>query len=218
MYVPSTTRPDVAAPPGPTSPTGPNGMSGPTRPGERPRPNGRAPAASAGPDTEPAPPDAVVHDLGPPDEGFADFYRTAWPSVARALSVALGDRDLAIDATDEAMARACARWGKLRHYDNPAAWVYRVGLNWARSYHRRLARRLPFAHPEATEAAPVADPAVSEALMELPLRLRSVVVCRLILDWSIAETAEALGIRPGTVRSRLHRAVQSLKSSLYHLR
>jgi RNA polymerase sigma factor (sigma-70 family) len=229
MHVPSTTQPDVAPP------------RGPARPEDRPRPVGpsvvrefrppgpgggpdavvrefRPPGQNGRPDAAPAPPGTVVRDLGPPGPEFADFYRTAWPSVARALSVALGDRDLAVDATDEAMARAYPRWDKLRRYDNPAAWVYRVGLNWARSYHRRLARRLPFAHPETTDAVPIADPAVHEALLELPLRLRSVVVCRLLLDWSIAETAEALGVRPGTVRSRLHRALESLKSSLHHLR
>jgi RNA polymerase sigma-70 factor (ECF subfamily) len=160
----------------------------------------------------------VHHDVGTATADFTDFYRTTWPDVARALTFAVGDRDLAVDATDEAMARAYPRWDKIRQYDNPAAWVYRVGLNWARSYHRRLARRLPFAHREVTEAIPVTDPAVREALLALPLRLRSVVVCRLLLDWSVADTAEALGVRPGTVRSRLHRALQSLESSLHHLR
>jgi RNA polymerase sigma factor (sigma-70 family) len=149
---------------------------------------------------------------------FTDFYRRSWPSVARALALALGDQDLAVEATDEAMARAYPRWDKLRRYDNPAGWVYRVGLNWARSYHRRLARRLPFAHPEVAESAPVADPEIRRALLELPLRQRTVVVCRLLLDWSVDDTAAALGVRPGTVRSRLHRALQSLQASLDHLR
>jgi DNA-directed RNA polymerase specialized sigma24 family protein len=160
--------------------------------------------------------------VAPPGPDFTEFYREAWPTVARALTLALGDRDLAVDATDEAMARAYPRWDKsLRNYDNPAGWAYRVGLNWARSHHRRLTRRLPFAHRDAVDAVdvgPVADPAVRRALLDLPVRLRSVVVCRLLLDWSVADTAEALGVRPGTVRSRLHRALQTLESSLHHLR
>jgi RNA polymerase sigma-70 factor (ECF subfamily) len=159
------------------------------------------------PDTAPA---------GADDAGFSAFYREAWPSVARALAIALGDRDLAVDATDEAMARAFPRWGRLRGYDNPAGWVYRVGLNWARSHHRRLARQvLNRAEPVPP---PVSDPEVRAALMALPLKLRSVVVCRLLLDWSVADTAKALGVRPGTVQSRLHRAVQTLEVSLEHLR
>ncbi|HET6951581.1 MAG TPA: sigma factor-like helix-turn-helix DNA-binding protein [Acidimicrobiales bacterium] len=152
------------------------------------------------------------------DHDFSDFYRATWPGVARALSVALGDRDLAVDATDEAMARAYPRWSTLQGYDNPGAWVYRVGLNWARSHHRRLARRLPFGHPTEALPEPVGDPAVRAALMALPVKLRSVVVCRLLLDWSVDDTATALGVRPGTVQSRLHRALRSLQDSLHHLR
>lgn len=174
--------------------------------------------AGAPPSAPPDPPLVVAPTVGQLGTGFDDFYRTSWSGVARALSLALGDRDLAIEATDEAMARAYPRWNKIREYDNPGAWVYRVGLNWARSYHRRLARRLPFARPTASDPAPVTEPAVRDALMALPFAQRSVVVCRLLLDWSVADTAEALGIRPGTVQSRLHRALQTLESSLQHLR
>jgi len=177
---------------------------------------GAAPPAEA---REPAP-EPYVSDHAPAaadQAGFSAFYRDAWPSVARGLAIALGDRDLAVDATDEAMARAYPRWHRIRHYDNPAGWVYRVGLNWARSHNRRLARRRP---PERAEVVPppVSDPEVRAALMALPLKLRSVVVCRLLLDWSVADTAKALGVRPGTVQSRLHRAVQTLEVSLEHLR
>lgn len=43
---------------------------------------------------------------------------------------------------------------------------------------------------------------------------RAVVTCRLLLGMSEAETAAALRIRPGTVKSRLHRATQRLQSLL----
>jgi DNA-directed RNA polymerase specialized sigma24 family protein len=189
-------------------PLRPQVLSEPPRPSEAPTPGETVPAGSGSATGEHA---AVV-------DGFSDFYRTTWPGVARALAVALGDRDLAVDATDEAMARAYPRWATLSGYDNPGAWVYRVGLNWARSHRRRLARRLPFAHPTEAVPVPVADPAVRDALLALPVKLRSVVVCRLLLDWSVDDTATALGVRPGTVQSRLHRAIRSLHASLDHLR
>ena len=96
--------------------------------------------------------------------------------------------------------------------------MYRVGLNWARSHRRRISRRLPWAQATEAPPVPVADPAVRDALLALPLKLRSVVVCRLLLDWSVDDTATALGVRPGTVQSRLHRALRSLHVSLDHLR
>ncbi len=183
---------------------------------KRPVPPPSPPLPAAG-DGEPLPASGTAESVTVPD-GFTAFYRETWPGVARALGVALGDRDLAVDATDEAMARAYPRWSTLAEYDNPGAWVYRVGLNWARSHRRRISRRLPWAQATEAPPVPVADPAVRDALLALPLKLRSVVVCRLLLDWSVDDTATALGVRPGTVQSRLHRALRSLHVSLDHLR
>jgi len=56
------------------------------------------------------------------------------------------------------------------------------------------------------------------ALDELAIDHRAVVVCRLLLGWSEAQTAEALAIRPGTVKSRLSRASKQLEHRLRHLR
>jgi RNA polymerase sigma-70 factor (ECF subfamily) len=52
--------------------------------------------------------------------------------------------------------------------------------------------------------------------MDLDVSLRGVVVCRFLLDWSVKQTAEALDIRPGTVKSRTARALESLENKLYH--
>lgn len=153
-----------------------------------------------------------------PAPEFATFYRHSYQRIAGALAYTLGDTDLAVEAADEAMTRAYMRWDAVRAYDNPGGWVYRVGLNWARSLHRRLSRHLPFRPPTVVHQPPVADPAVGRALRELDEKHRAVVVCRLLLDWSVEETAAALGVRPGTVKSRLHRSVRLLQAKLHHLR
>jgi RNA polymerase sigma-70 factor (ECF subfamily) len=177
--------------------------------------------ADADPTTE-VEAEADTEDIADLHVEFSDFYRAKWANLAQALTFAVGDRDLAVEVTDEAMARAYSRWRKLRTYDNPAAWVYRVGFNLAVSHHRRLARRLPWsrreAEVEAIDPMPVSDPAIRAALLDLAPPFRSVVVCRLLLDWSVAETATALGVRPATVRTRLHRALQKLHVTLEHLR
>jgi len=152
---------------------------------------------------------------------FHEFYVTARDRVGRALALTLHDDDLASDAVDEAMVRAYQRWGKVRALDNPAGWAYRVGLNHARSRVRRVARRLTHgaraASPEASTDRLPADPAIVAALAALSVDHRSVVICRLLLDWSEADTAAALGIRPGTVKSRLARALAHLEPRLAHL-
>jgi RNA polymerase sigma-70 factor (ECF subfamily) len=50
-----------------------------------------------------------------------------------------------------------------------------------------------------------------EAVSDLKDDLRDVVACRYLLELSELETAEALGIPAGTVKSRLHRALRSLR-------
>jgi RNA polymerase sigma-70 factor (ECF subfamily) len=159
-------------------------------------------------------------EVAEPDPGrrsFDDFYRRARPSIGRALALALGDLDLAVDATDEALARAYERWSKVSALERPEGWVYRVGLNWATSVlrRRRNHHRLYAALP--VEAPVITDPAVHASIAELDIAHRSVVVCRHLLGWSVGETAAALRIREGTVKSRLHRANRILQARLQHL-
>jgi DNA-directed RNA polymerase specialized sigma24 family protein len=150
---------------------------------------------------------------------FTEFYAATRDQVVRALSLTLGDSDLAADATDEALARAYLKWAIVSRLDNPGGWVFRVGLNWARSSLRRRhrpARRLGDA--DSLDLPPVVEPALMAALAGLSVRHRSVVVCRYLLGYSDEETANALALRPGTVRSCLHRALKRLRADLGHLR
>lgn len=154
----------------------------------------------------------------PIDGGFTAFYRAEHSSIARALAVTLGDADLAAEAVDEAMARAYANWSKVQQMERPAGWVYRVALNWSRSVlrRRRTARKVAH-HIDITEQPNIGDPAVAAALLELKVEFRSVVVCRHVFGWSEEETANALDIPIGTVKSRLSRANRQLSQRLAHL-
>jgi DNA-directed RNA polymerase specialized sigma24 family protein len=142
-------------------------------------------------------PTGIEVTTGPSPLTFTAFYEQRYQEIGRALAYTLGDTALATEATDEAMARAFARWSTVQSYDNPSGWVYRVGLNWARSVHRRAVRRLPLRGRDEVTQPPVADPAIARALAALEVRLRAVVVCRCLLDWSVDDTAHALGIKPG---------------------
>jgi RNA polymerase sigma-70 factor (ECF subfamily) len=130
------------------------------------------------------------------------------------LCLALGDVDLGTEASDEAMARACARWGEVAAYANPEGWTYRVGLNWARSRQRR--RRWRDLRPVPDRAVPEVphDHDLTVALGRLTVEQRAVVVCRYLLDWSVDDTAACLRIPVGTVKSRLARALHRLARHL----
>lgn len=148
---------------------------------------------------------------------FEAFYAAERPGLGRAVAFALGDADLAADAVDEAFARAYERWGTVAG-GNPPAWVYRVAMNWALSVLRRRRRSQHRLYAPPPGDQPMAEPAVHAALAELDPKHRSVVVCRHLLGWSVAETAAALQLREGTVKSRLSRATSILQARLDHLR
>ena len=196
----------------------------PPRP--RPSPSGPLPVTGGATEADDADvsgedaPEAAYVDVDPilAHAGFDAFYRAKRAVIAQALALSLGDTDVATEATDEAMTRAYARWTTVAKLERPEAWVYRVASNWALSVFRR--RRLSLHRlydPSVAEAGTGVDPAVHRAVAALDVKQRSVVVCRHLLGWSVAETAAALGIREGTVKSRLNRATTTLRTQLRDL-
>ncbi|MGW4154013.1 sigma factor-like helix-turn-helix DNA-binding protein [Micromonospora chersina] len=173
---------------------------------------GSHPAAPAGPA------DVLTRSRATPSHlPFEQFYRDHVDRIHRALALAVGDPAVAREATDEAMARAYARWDRVRRLDNPGGWVFRVGLNWATSWWRKVRREWPPAedrHPAAAAAPDPAGLAARSALELLPLSRRTVIVCRVLLDLSTAETAAVLDLPEGTVRSRLSRGLAELRAAL----
>lgn len=160
--------------------------------------------------------EVVVARTGRTD--FASFYEEHYRSITKAIWATIRDKDLAAEATDEAMARAYASWAKVQRYDNPAGWVYRVGVNWAISALRKRNRRAAKVDPTPPLDIEIGDPSLHAAIGKLDTKMRSVVVCRYLLDWTTEQTAEALSLREGTVKSRLHRALQQLSQQLGHLK
>ena len=155
-----------------------------------------------------------LFDTGTAVPTFDGFYRDHRDRIAAALALTCRNAALGAEAADEAMARAYARWDHVATMANPSGWVYRVGLNWTRSLLRRRTRE---DLGEVAELASV-DPDVSvdldRALAGLDVAHRSVVVCRHLLGMSTAETAHALDIAEGTVKSRLSRALDALRTAL----
>ena len=149
------------------------------------------------------------------------FFAVQHGPLVRALSLALGDDELGRDAAAEGFTRALQSWGKVSRYENPAGWAYRVGLNWARSRRRKTVREISPSALEgdrrlAGEVSTAADRdlRIMPALRRLSPDHRAVVVAKYYLDWSEQEIAAGLDIRPGTVKSRLSRALERLADDL----
>jgi RNA polymerase sigma factor (sigma-70 family) len=78
----------------------------------------------------------------------------------------------------------------------------------------------PSLQPTPDDRAVLSDEhrAVAAALRTLPDRQRSCLVLRFYADLSEAETAEALGISTGSVKTHIHRGMAALSTALEHLR
>tara|TARA_R100000306_G_scaffold57669_1_gene55876 strand:- start:450 stop:986 length:537 start_codon:yes stop_codon:yes gene_type:complete len=146
---------------------------------------------------------------------FETFHAANRDRIATALAYTCGSATLGAEAADEAMARAYLRWNKVAGLPNPAGWVYRTGLNWSRTQLRRWRREELFDSIVEDEALDHdVDVDLLAAVAGLPVRHRSVVVLRYLLGYSTAETAAALEVSEGTVKSRLSRALGRLRMEL----
>lgn len=140
------------------------------------------------------------------------------PVVYRAAILILRDEAAAEDVAQETFLRAYRAADRLGPGAAIRPWLYRIATNLALNQLRKRRREDRALQRAAGEPAAVDDlserradrSAVFEALDRLPDRLRVPVVLRYYVDLSEADIARTLGIRPGTVKSRLHEARRTL--------
>lgn len=155
-----------------------------------------------------------------PDAALVRFVRDQHPRLVGTLGLYTGDVDLAEELAAEALARVARDWGRIGGMDSPGAYAHRVGINLAHSWFRRrralrraLARRGP---EEQVHRDPDTGVVLSvrEAVAALPDRQRACVVLHYLEGFSTPEVAVALDVDPGTVRSNLHAARETLRELL----
>src|SRR5256714_4864060 len=143
--------------------------------------------------------------------GFEQWCRAAYPGMAESVMRVVGNPDVARDATDEAFARAFARWADLRTMQSPSGWAYRVAVNAARRQLRRSATeaRLLLLEPFTMPEPPPGGEAWS-LVADLPNRQRTAVVLRHVVGLTESQTADAMGVTRSTVSSALASAHRTL--------
>ena len=145
--------------------------------------------------------------------GFDAFFRREHARVIAVVVALTGRADLAADAADEAFARALARWPRVSKMESPGAWTVKVALNVARRSIARRARERSLLTP-AHAVSPEPDYELWALVRALPPRQRTAVVLRYVGDFTHAEIARAMRVRPGTVGSTLDAAHRNLRESL----
>lgn len=147
-------------------------------------------------------------------EDFDEFFVRMLPRVVRVARRVTGDPWTAEDVAVEALARTHARWSRVSPLPWRDAWVLKVA---SREALRHVRRRPPMTGPryDTDEADDVVlRAALLAALVRLPRRQREAIVLRYLCDLPEADVAAALGLSAGTVKTHLHRALATLRSSV----
>ncbi|MEU7555067.1 SigE family RNA polymerase sigma factor [Streptomyces sp. NPDC044571] len=141
--------------------------------------------------------------------------------MSRLAAMLTGDPDCADDVAADALVALWHRWDRMRRADHPLAYARGVVANMARTRIRAAVRErrritLFWSHrPERVDAPDVATALdVRRALARLPFRKRACVVLRHALDLSERDTALALGISVGTVKSQTSKGMAQLQDLL----
>jgi RNA polymerase sigma-70 factor, ECF subfamily len=170
--------------------------------------------------------DLVERAMGGDHDAFSDLARVSIDRLYVVARLILRDDARAEDATQEALVAAWRRLSGLRDPDRFEAWLHRLLVNACYREARRGRRRAsieihvePLAMPQALEASDggfdLADrDQLERGFRHLDVDQRTVLVMHYYLGFSLDAAAEILGVPPGTVRSRLHRAISAMRAAL----
>ncbi|MCP3766160.1 MULTISPECIES: SigE family RNA polymerase sigma factor [Streptomyces] len=152
---------------------------------------------------------------------FHAFFERHYAELSRLAALLTGEADAADDLAADALLALWHRWDRVRAADHPVAYARGVVANLARTRIRsavRERRRVALFWSQREERVENPDVAgvvdVREALRRLPFRKRACVVLRHAFDLSEKDTALALGVSVGTVKSQTSKGMAELQRLL----
>jgi len=149
---------------------------------------------------------------------FDEFVRARTPALARTAYLLTGDAHLAEDLVQTALFKAARAWHRIE--GDPEPYVRRILYNQNVSWwRRRKVRETALGAYDGASAAGDSDLRLSleSALARLTERQRTVLVLRFFEDLTEVQTAHALGIAAGTVKSTTREALARLRTVAPHL-
>jgi RNA polymerase sigma-70 factor (ECF subfamily) len=172
------------------------------------------------------------------DAAFADLVAEHQRMVVQLAMNLLGDRDEALDLSQEVFLRIFRTIHSFRGQSSLRTWIYRIAVNQARNRHRFWHRRHRADQvsldehvaehgellsdgqwtPDRILAQKELAERLQAALDRLPFDQRTAIVLREVDGLSYEEIAFSLGVAIGTVKSRLTRARQALRLELREAR
>ena len=169
-----------------------------------------APAETS--DKAPAPA-AADHAAGrtPGAAGFDDLYRAEYRPMVRLARGLVDTSESAEEIVQEAFAKVFERWSRL---DEPGGYLRTAVVNGARSELRKREVRRRIGLTRRALPPPVEQDYLIDALETLPPKQKTALVLRFYGDMSEKEIAEAMGVRPGTVKSTTSRGLATLRKAI----
>ena len=154
----------------------------------------------------------VIAATGAEAQSFEQFFAGAWPWAFRLACFFTQDAAAGEDIAQDVMAKMYRTWGTA---ERPEAYLRTSLVNSCNNWHRRsrmqAGKLALLLSPESVE---LGAEELADAIARLPFRQRAVIVLRYHTDLSESEIAEALGCRPGTVKSLAARALDRLAKEL----
>ena len=151
-------------------------------------------------------PETVVERIGVGT--FDELFRLRYEGMVRVAYLLLGSQPEAEDVVQDAFARIELRWSRL---DNPEGYLHRRVVNRSHDVLRRRRLEQRFRSLRRDETTELGADELADALAALPPKRRTAVVLKYYAGLREREIAEAMGVRPGTVKSMLHRALAQLR-------
>jgi RNA polymerase sigma-70 factor (ECF subfamily) len=172
-------------------------------------------------------------------ESFAQLMRLHEKQIYNFTYRMLGSVGEAEDLTQDIFIAAFRGIRSFRGEAKFSTWLYRIALNQARNRIKYLSRRKFFARqttradyggntaPESPEGLADSAPTpeqwtmtkdlaaqVQECLNQIPPQARQILILRDVQGFSYEELSDMLSVKPGTVKSRLHRARAAMRECL----
>ena len=155
-------------------------------------------------------------------EAFSELTRLSIAKLYAVARLILRDDERAEDATQEALVAAWRWFSTLRDPDRFDAWMRRLLVHACYSEANQAKRRViieatvqPLTGAGADPGIAVADrDELDRAFKRLSTEQRALIVLHFYLGLPMSETAEILGLPIGTVKSRLFRTTQQMRSAM----
>jgi len=153
------------------------------------------------------------------EEAFEAFFREHQRDIFGYLWRLTGEEQAAHDLSQETFLRAWRQFARVRAYERPRAWLFRIATNLAIDHQRRRSSPTAAADRLSDALTVRTDPAlhlaerdaVRAAMLQLPIRQRTALVLRVVYGMAIEEVATTLGVSNVVARMTLARAREQFR-------